>query len=377
MASTFQVLFDGTPADEGFYTTYASLEVEENADLPGAFQLQFPVSRTADGDLTGVADDRFKPLANMAVVATQEGKADECIFDGPVLSHKLHLERGATNGMLTVWGQDASWLMNLEEKVREWVDMTDSAVAAAIFGDYGISPADDNSVDDSASHPESGHTLMQRASDIQFLRMLARRNGKLCRVACKDKPGQRTGYFAKPALSGEAVLTLKPNDPEVWNVEALDFEWDVMRPTKVTGRQALFTDPAEDGVGGDTTDTDLPLLDARSLAAFAGKPMSVLLTAPVDDAGELTMRAKSLLREAGWFLRCEGEADLARLQGVMRVGTVVQVEGVGSLHSGKYFVWSVRHTITAQSHKMKFILVRNAIGPPPSAAGGGLLGGLL
>src|SRR5262249_37288009 len=149
------------------------------------------------------------------------------------------------------------------------------------------------------------------------------------------------------------------------------------RPTRGRGRQAPFTDPGEEGVGGDTTDTALPLLDARSLAAFAGKPMSVLLTAPVDDAGELTMRAKSLLREAGWFLRCEGEADLARLQGVLRVGTVVQVEGVGSLHSGKYFVWSVRHTITAQSHRMKFVLVRNAMGPPPSAAGGGLLGGLL
>ncbi len=82
MASTLQVLFDGTPAGEDFYTTYASLEVEENADLPGAFQLLFPVSRSADGDLTGVADARFKPLANLAVVATPEGKADECIFDG-------------------------------------------------------------------------------------------------------------------------------------------------------------------------------------------------------------------------------------------------------------------------------------------------------
>src|SRR5439155_8598456 len=134
--------------------------------------------------------------------------------------------------------------------------------------------------------------------------------GKLCRVACKDRPGRRTGYFARPRLTGDAVLTLKPHDPEVWNVEALDFEWDVMRPTKVTARQALFTDPSEDGVGGDTADAGLPLLDERGLADFAGKPMSVLLAAPVDDAGELTMRARSLLREAGWFARCEGEADL-------------------------------------------------------------------
>jgi hypothetical protein len=97
----------------------------------------------------------------------------------------------------------------------------------------------------------------------------------------------------------------------------------------------------------------------------------------VDDAGELTMRAQSLLREAGWFVRCEGEADLARVQTVLRVGDLVAVEGMGSLHSGKYLVWSVRHTITGQAHKMKFVLVRNAVGPAPAGAGGGLLAGLL
>jgi phage protein D len=377
MASTFQVLFDGTPADLDFYTPLVSVEVEENADLPGAVQVQVPVSRTADGDLTNVSDDRFKPLANLAVIATAEGKGDQCIFDGYVLAHKLHLERGATQATLTVWGQDASWLMNLEEKAREWADVTDAQVAAAVFGDYSITPADDNSADASASHPESGQTLMQRASDIQFLRLLARRNGKWCRVACKDKPGKCTGYFAKPKLSGDPVLTLSPNDPIAWNVEALDFEWDVMRPTKVTARQALFTDSSRDGVGGDTTDPGLAPLDARGLADFAGKPMSVLLAAPVDDAGELTMRAQSLLREAGWFARCEGEADLARLQTVLRVGDLVAVEGAGSLHSGKYLVWSVRHTITGQAHKMKFVLVRNAVGPAPAGAGGGLLAGLL
>ncbi len=103
--------------------------------------------------------------------------------------------------------------------------------------------------------------------------------------------------------------------------------------------------------------------------------MTVMLTAPVDDGGELRLRAQSLLREAGWFVRCEGEADVARLNAVLRVGTVVQIDGIGSLHSGKYYVWSVRHTINADSHKMKFVLVRNAVGPPPAGGGSGLPGG--
>jgi hypothetical protein len=103
-----------------------------------------------------------------------------------------------------------------------------------------------------------------------------------------------------------------------------------------------------------------------------------MLVAPVDDAQELTLRATSVLREAGWFVKCEGEAEVSRLQAVLRAGTVVLLNAAGSLHSGKYFVWSVRHTITADSHKMKFVLVRNAVGPQPTGGGlAGLLGGLL
>lgn len=376
MASTFQLLLNGTAADENLQNALSSLEVEENAYLPGALQLNLAISRSEKDDLTFVNDAGLQPLANIAVVATPEDKPNECIFDGYVLSHKLHLETGITNSSLQVWGQDASWLMNLEEKTREWVDVTDADVANTIFNEYGFTPASDNTEDDSPSHTEDGHSLMQRGSDIQFLRNLARRNGKLCRVACTTTPGQQNGYFASPKLDGDPILTLALNDPEAWTVRALDFDWDVTRPSAVKASQALFNDSNEDGVSGDTNDSELPLLDARSIADFAGKPMTVLLTAPVDDAGELQLRAKSLLRESGWFVRCEGEADVSRLNAVLRVGTVVQIEGVGSLNSGKYYVWSVRHTITADSHKMKFTLVRNAVGPPHKGSSG-LLGGLL
>ncbi len=324
MPSTFRLLLGGSSASEDLYTQMTSIEVEENADLPGAFQLNLPVNATSAGDLTFINDSTLQPFANVAVVATVKDKPDECIFDGFVLSHKLQLHTGTTASTLQVWGQDASWLMNLEEKVKEWSDVTDADVASSIFNDYGI-----------------------------------------------------TGYFIKPKLDGDPAITLKVNDPENWNVDALNVEWDVTRPTKVKARQALFNDSSEDGASGDASDSGLDSLGDRGLASFSGKDISVLLAAPVDDAGELSMRAKSVLRDSGWFVRCEGETDVARLKAILRVGVVVQIAGIGSVNSGKYYVWSVRHTITADSHKMKFVLVRNAVGAAPSGAGGGLLGGLL
>ena len=373
--STYNLLIDGTPADDDLVKAIATLEVEENVELPGAIQLKLPVSPTDSGDLTYVADSRFRPFANIAVVATPDSGSPECIFDGYVLSHKIHLEKGTTSSSIEVWGQDASWLMNLEDKTREWVDVTDADVASSVFGDYGISPAPDNSDDDSPSHTEDGHSLMQRATDFQFLRMLARRNGKLCRVACADQPGGRIGYFAKPNFEGDPAVTLNLNDPVSSNVKALDIEWDVTRPSAAVARQALFTDSDPDGVSADTTDSGLAPLDQQSLADFAGKAITVMVTAPVDNGGELSLRAQSVLREAGFFVRCEGESDVALLGAVLRAGTLVAIDGIGSFHSGNYYVWSVHHSITADSHKMKFVLVRNAIGPAPQS-GGGLLGGI-
>jgi phage protein D len=373
--SSYRLLIDGAAAADDLLDAIASIEVEENVDLPSAVQLTLPVTRNDDGEPTFVADAQFQPFANIALVVSADDAEDHCIFDGYVLAHRLHLDSGTTDSRLVVWGEDASWLMNLEEKTKEWTDVTDADVAASIFSDYGMTPADGNSDDDSPSHTEDKHTLMQRGTDIQFLRMLARRNGKLCRVACAGTAGERTGWFAKPSVDGDAVVSLTLNDPEGPAVNALDFEWDVTRPSAVKARQALFDDSAEDGVSADASDSGLAPLDERDLATFAGRAVSVMLTAPVDDAGELTLRAQSVLREAGWFVRCEGETDVARAAAILRAGTIVNIDAAGSLHSGKYFVWSVRHTITVDAHRMRFVLVRNAVGPAPS--GGGGLGGLL
>jgi hypothetical protein len=211
---------------------------------------------------------------------------------------------------------------------------------------------------------------MQRASDAQFLRALARRSGKLFRVFCTDTPGQRTGFFAAPDLSAEPVITLILNDDDDANVNALDISLDVMRPSTVNAFQALFSDEDgdTDGAGGTFTDDGLPMMSDRDLAALSGdNGVTALLTTPAADADTITQRANSVLREAGWFVRCAGVTDADLLGSILRVGTVVEIDAAGALHSGNYLVWSVRHRITAEKHEMHFVLVRNSLGTPPAS----------
>jgi hypothetical protein len=369
MPVDLQLLLNGSAVSDDVFTAMVKLEVEENLDLPDAIQLVLNVSADDDGEPLFVSDPQFGPFANIAVVVTPDGGSAQCIFDGYLLSHHLHLETGTTASRLEAWGQDASWLMNLEEKIQEWVSVTDADAADSIFSDYGISPFSSNHDDDSPSHDDTGHSLMQRGTDIQFLRHLARRSGKLCRVACTDSPGQRTGYFCRPDLTGDAVAVLKLNGAEdERNVVALDLHWDATAPTEVKAAQSTFDDPDEDGATVDVSDSGLTPIDERGLADFTTKTMSVLMTTTVDDEDELSFRAEGLLVNAGWFARCEGETDAARLGVVLRAGDIVQFDGLGALNSGKYLVWSVRHTITVESHRMRFTVVRNAVGPDAQGA---------
>lgn len=376
MSSLFDILIGGTSAKD-FDADIVELEVEENADLPGAFSLTLPVATTSGGDYDTPSDSRLAPLSNICVTAQAQDGITHCLIDGYVLAQQIHLDTGTAKSTMKVWGQDASWLMNTTEQAKEWVDVTDGTAANTIFSNYGFTPDPSNLDDDSPVHSDDGATLMQRASDAQFLRQLARRGGKWFRVFCTDTPGQRTGYFASPDLSADPTITLVLNDAKAANIASIDISLDVMRPSAVNAFQALFSDADVDtaGAGGNfTADGDgLPAMSDQGLATLTQNPVTALLTTTAADSGTITQRANALLRDAGWFIRCEGTTDASLLGSILRVGNVVAVNAAGAIHSGNYLVWSVRHKITAEKHEMHFVLVRNAMGTlPPSSPSGSL-----
>jgi hypothetical protein len=375
LSTLFDIVIGGTSAKD-FDSDIVEIEVEENADLPGAFSITLPVATTSTSDYDTVSDPRLAPLSNIAVTAQAADGVTQCLIDGYVLAQHIHLDTGTAKSTIKVWGQDASWLMNTTEQAKEWADVTDGAAANTIFGNYGFTPDPGNLDDDSPAHTADGATLMQRASDAQFLRALARRSGKWFRVFCTDTPGARTGFFAAPNLSADPAATLVLNDAAAANVSELDISFDVMRPSAVAAFQALFTDADGDasGAGGNFTDDGLPTMSDQGLATVAGGPVTALLTTPAADSGTITQRANALLREAGWFVRCQGATDAALLGSILRVGQVVALGAAGAIHSGNYLVWSVRHRITAEKHEMHFVLMRNAMGKPPAASPAGGLG---
>jgi phage protein D len=362
VAAEIEFAVDGAPVEDDLWDAIQLLQVEENADRPDTLLMRLPVNRTPAGDLEFVGDGTFEPNTNVTVVVTADGRPSECVFDGYVLSWRLHLDRTSGASTIDIWAHDASWLLNVSDSVREWSGMTDGAVANEIFSDHGFTPADENTEDDSPEHDPESHTLFQRGSDLQFLRALARRNGKLLRVACTDTPGDRTGYFVTPDIDADPTVTLDITDPDEWSVDSFEFDWDVMRPTEVDASQVALDSSSDEVVDGDAIDSGLSPMDERDFPTYAGQESTLVLT-PAADSAELTMRSTAALREAEWFVRCRGETSVDRLGAVLRVGTVAEIDGVGNLLSGNWLVWNVRHQITSDDVVLGFTLVRNAVGP--------------
>jgi hypothetical protein len=222
-------------------------------------------------------------------------------------------------------------------------------------GSYGLTPDVESTA---AGHYENKHSLVQRESDLSFVRRLARRNGFAFWVSA-DATGVETAHFRKPPTSGPAaaILTINKEPP---HLQAVDLSWDVERPTSVEGLQVDLNTKAD--LDGGLAASPLAALGTADLAAITGDTRSMYLAAPVDDAGDLSSRSAGALTESYFFVRATGETTRERVGRPIRAHTVLELQGAGSRHSGNYLVAGVRHTIEAGRHRMELELLRNAWG---------------
>ncbi|NIU78414.1 MAG: hypothetical protein GWN71_34120, partial [Gammaproteobacteria bacterium] len=64
----------------------------------------------------------------------------EPVLSGYVIETRAVLSDTPQRSTFDVVAMDATVLMNLEEKVRPWPNMSDSDIADAIFSEYGFTP---------------------------------------------------------------------------------------------------------------------------------------------------------------------------------------------------------------------------------------------
>lgn len=348
MGLEIAIAVDGSADEELSEAT--TVEVHERMGEATTYSIRYEVD-ASEGDLPMLADSRLDVNSELSILVPVEDTT-HCLVKGPVHGHQIHLEHGGAGSWMEVKGSDTSVEMDRETRSAVWADVTDSDTATSILSNYGYTPDVESA---SAGHYEDKHTLVQRGSDLRFVRRLARRNGFLFWITSDDQ-GNETAHFKRPPLSGNAESELIIN-LESHNLQSVDINWDIERPTSVEGIQLdLNTKTDLDLAVNQTPQT---ILGDSGLSTITGDTRSVHLSAPADDAGDMQARGEGALIEADWFIRATCQIGLESLGALVRAHTIVELRGAGSRHSGKYFVAGVRHTIDAVAHRMDIELVRN------------------
>ena len=326
------------------------IEVSQNMGEETSFRIEYEVD-IEDDDLPLLVDSRFDPGAEISIFAYAD-EDSACLVKGLVHAQEIHLQHGGAGSRMTVVGSDRSVEMDRQTKTTIWADVTDSDVATSILSGYGFITDIESSP---AGHYEDKHTLVQRESDLSFIRRLARRNGFHFWINY-DETGVETAHFRSPALDGEPPysLTINADQPDI---ASLDIVWDIERPTSVVSAQLDVN--GIDQLDGEQEGSPLTVLGQRDLRSIAGDLRSIHLQAPVDDSGDLQHRSRGLLIDASWFLQATCETSLHLLGKIVQAHNLVEIFGAGSRYSGRYYVAGVRHLIDPASHRMELTLIRN------------------
>src|SRR6266446_4064432 len=351
MAAGFSILFDDAP-DETLGNA-ASVEVHECIGEPTSFRLHYALDIT-EGRLPLLKESALSAGAKIAIVApVDDGLV--CLVKGIVRGQEFHLEHGGEGSVLDVVGGDSTLAMDREDKASLWSDLTDSDAVNTIVGQYGFTP---DVEDTAAGHFEDKHVLVQRDTDLAFVRRLAARNGFLFWVTCDATSNVETAHFKRAPFSDEpaAELVLNLDDPPA-NIGALDVIWDAEAPASASVAQMDLN--TRDNIDGSVESSPLAGLASQRFSAIGTTPRSLHLAVPVDDSGDLQARSEAALIEAELFIRARGQTTAHALGKVLRAHTIVKLRGAGARHSGKWLCHSVKHVLNAVEHRMEFELVRN------------------
>jgi hypothetical protein len=353
---------DGDQLSDDDLRELGEIQAEEAADKADAAVLTAGLSAASDGSWTCVLDPLAAPETPIAVELSHGDASYR--FDGLSAEAAWTVDPEGPSQM-TIKAQDRTLELDREEKVTVWSGTSDSAIAESIFGNYGMSAEVESTPD--APDPDV-HVVLQRGSDLGFLRALARKWGYALWV--ENAEGRVTGHFAPldPLADPQGELSLAfGGDAQRVQVDARLVEGRRVKASRIP--PLSDTEQTGDAPGDD---------QAQGSAPLGG--VATALLAPSDVEGEVdpSSTAEGLARTGAFGVTLTAEIDTARVGLLVRARRTILVAGLGDQLSGRYLVQRVRHVVALERHVQHLTLVRNALGlSGDEPFGGGGLGGLL
>ena len=364
----FSIEIEGEEVDD-LYPDLISLEVELDDELASMFRMRIAILQQPDGIWTYLDDERIRVWKQVTITAGFESGTEELI-SGYVTHIKPCFDPDPSRCILEIWGMDGSVLMDREEKLKDWPNKKDSDIVSEIFNLYAFTPEVE---DTEVIHDEAVSTIIQRETDMQFLKRLALRNGFECYVE------GTTGYFRTPQVDANPQPVLAVHFGDETNVNRFSIEVNALMPANVAMFQVDRTSKEIlDALAETSQQTTLGDTDAADLLAGGMEPGQVYIGMNAATGNpEMVALCQGLFHQGEWFVTGEGEIAGNHYGHVLKPRGTVTIKGMGETYSGVYYVLHVTHSFTSEGYTELFRVKRNAIMPTGSEDFSATAGGLL
>lgn len=335
----------------------ASLEVELSDEAPAGFRFTLALSRRpADGAWRWLDEERFRVWSRVSIRIGFGQVSPLPLVSGYVTAVRPRWESEPHRCTLEVEGMDTGVLMDREEKLKDWPGKRDSDIARELLAGYGLAPRVDETL---VVHEQAMSTVIQRETDLQFLRRLAARNGFSCWV-----DGQ-AGHFGAVPADPVPQPVLAAHFGAQTTLARFSAHVDALRPAKVGMFQVdrfarqVVSAQAERG-----TRPPLGRLDADALLPGGVGPARVFVARnAATGLPEMSALCQGVFAEGSWFVTAEGETLPGAYTHLLKPRGLVAVKGVGETYSGLWYVQYVRHTLGRDGYTQRFRLLRDALLP--------------
>ena len=334
-----QILVAGQQISTDLSDALFEVEVDTSMTLPSMFVLRFH-----DNELSALDGTTFD-LGKAVEIKLQDRGADSdtliTVLKGEITAIEPIFDDDFT-ATLVVRGYDKSHRLLRGTNSKVYVNAKDSDIVSQLAGNAGLSP------NVTATQQVFDHVFQDNQTDLEFLHMLAARNGFEATVDDDAKL-----YFGKPR--GQTKVDLE------WGTNLLNFNPRLTLSNQVDEVVVKGWDPKQkkEIVGTAKSSTSHPSINVGgSGGAVAKKAFSsaqqIQVRQPIAEQRDADTRAQAILDAINaHFVEAEGRADGSPS---LVAGKKVAVKNVGTKFSGDYIVTSATHIYTPEGYHTYFTI---------------------
>jgi hypothetical protein len=355
------------PAPPDLLESLQQVKVTQDDSGISGFELTFKVGRSSPLDLIDYGILRnpllLKPL-NRIVLLVTFGVVPQVLMDGFITHQELSPGTSPGSSTLTVIGEDASVMLDQEEKSAEHPAQDETIIANKLilsYAQYGLIPT---VIPPLAIDPPvpTDRIPSQQCTDFEYLQKMAKRYGYVFFITPGPVPMTSTAYWGPPPRLSVPQKALSVNLGAETNVSQISFSANSQAPVMMEGQ-----------VQDRLTNQAMPVKTLASTRVPLSAKPAWLVQQPNVRRRQFRQSGLNVAQSYGRaqgetdasvdrVVKANGELDALTYGALLQPRGLVGLRGAGYQNDGIYYVKSVTHTVKIGEYKQQFELSRDGWG---------------